>query len=142
MDYHQVRGGSTDPSVSFLLECHRLIVQCGSVELEPNTDEESFIERYNLSELDSEESNDNTATDSLSIDESPRSGEDYEDHQAFLYISNEKYDESSDIDSELDSDPDSRRSIYTEIRALEVLKSFKKRQHADTQNSFHQTVLR
>ena len=58
------------------------------------TDEESAPEKNNLSE----ESEDNAATDLLSIPESPECGEDYNEDPAFLYIFGEQYDEDSNLD--------------------------------------------
>ena len=66
-----------------------------SVEVELVRDQESSSEKN----LSSEESDDNAATDSPSIAESLESGEDYNEDSASFCISDEQYDEDSDLDS-------------------------------------------
>ena len=58
------------------------------------TDEESFSE-----EDTSSEESDNAATDPHSVAESLESGEEYNDDPASLSISDERYDEDSDLDN-------------------------------------------
>ena len=59
------------------------------------TDEGSSSDKHGSSE----ESDDNAATDALSRAESLESGEDYSEDSASLYISDEQYDEDSDLDN-------------------------------------------